>query len=276
MRVVRDEDDAQAALACLDDVLEHDARLPDPERRGRLVEDQDLGPEVNRSRDRDRLALATGKRAHRLVGVAPVDAHLAQLFVHHLLREPHVEAAGGTEATGRLGAEEEVAPDRHQRHRGEVLEDDRDARRAGVARPAEVHLETLDEDITLVVRMNPGEDLDQRRLPGAVVAEDAGHLAGSHLHADVVQGDDVAEVLADVTDLEQGRPAVGRSCATAYLAHLLALAARRRTSVLTPTARKRITPRNVEYKFGSKLAKMIPICAKPMMRAPIDAPIADP
>ena len=79
VRVVGDEDHADAALARLEDVLEHDARLLDAERRGRLVEDQHARAEVDRPRDRDRLPLAARERADRLVRVADVDPHLAQL-----------------------------------------------------------------------------------------------------------------------------------------------------------------------------------------------------
>jgi hypothetical protein len=49
---------ATPALARLERVLQHDARLLHAERRGRLVEDQDARTEVDRARDRDRLALA--------------------------------------------------------------------------------------------------------------------------------------------------------------------------------------------------------------------------
>src|ERR1700738_2719018 len=102
--------------------------------------------------------------------------------------------------------------------------------------------------------MNTGQDLDQAGLAGPVVSEDARHLAGANLHRDVLQRDDAAEVLADMPHLEQGRAVCG-------VGHLgtqrLALAARRLTSVFTPTARKRITPRNVKYQLESQPAKMI-------------------
>src|SRR3954471_3196980 len=79
VRVVRDEDHRDAAVARLKDVLEDDARLFDAERRRRLVEDQDARAEVDGARDRHRLALTAGKRPDGLVGVADVDAHLSQL-----------------------------------------------------------------------------------------------------------------------------------------------------------------------------------------------------
>src|SRR5437764_3122422 len=42
------------------------------------------------------------------------------------------------------------------------------------------------------------QDLDQRRLPGAVVSYQAEHLAAMQLHADVDERGDGAEAFADV------------------------------------------------------------------------------
>ena len=113
----------------------------------------------------------------------------------------------------RLGAEEEVPPDRHQRHHGEVLVDRRDALRARVARRAEVDLLSVDEQSALVRLVDARKDLDEARLSRAVVAEDARHLAGVDVRRDVVQRDDVPVVLADVVGLEQVRPSSSRSLA---------------------------------------------------------------
>ena len=63
----------------LDDQLQHDRRLMHAQRRGRLVEDQHLGAEIDGAGDRQALALAARQRADRLLGIAQLDAHLAQL-----------------------------------------------------------------------------------------------------------------------------------------------------------------------------------------------------
>ena len=80
MRVVGDEHDPDAGLARLVDVLQDDPGLLDAERRGRLIEDQDLRPEVDRAGDGDALALATRQRPERLVDVLEVDPELGQLL----------------------------------------------------------------------------------------------------------------------------------------------------------------------------------------------------
>ena len=53
------------------------------------------------------------------------------------------------------------------------------------------------------MRVQTGDDLDQGRLAGAVVAEDAGHLAGVHGQVDAFEGADGAVGLADVFHLDQ-------------------------------------------------------------------------
>src|SRR3954469_4527778 len=46
------------------------------------------------------------------------------------------------------------------------------------------------------------QDLDQRRLPGAIVADQAEHLAALQLHAHVDERGDGAKALADVLRLQ--------------------------------------------------------------------------
>jgi hypothetical protein len=53
--------------------------------------------------------------------------------------------------------------------------------------------------------VNPGHDLDQRRLAGAVVTEQADDLAGEEPQRDVAENLDAAERLRDVPELEPRR-----------------------------------------------------------------------
>src|SRR5215472_10811602 len=101
------------------------------------------------------------------------------------------------------------------------------------ARRVEVHLLALDEQPALVLLLHAGEDLDQARLAGAVVAEDARDLVRVDVHAHVAERDHVAVVLRDPVGLEQVRRGGG-------LAHRT-FCARLRTTVLRMTAAKRIT-----------------------------------
>ena len=48
--------------------------------------------------------------------------------------------------------------------------------------------------------VDAGDDLDQRRLAGAVVADDGMHLTAAQLEARIGEGDDLAEMLLDPGD----------------------------------------------------------------------------
>ena len=91
--VVRDEDHAEALLPDLMDVFQHHRGLRHAERRGRLVEDQDLGAEIDRARDRHALALAARKGADRLVRIAHVDADLVHLLAGDLVAMIEIDIA---------------------------------------------------------------------------------------------------------------------------------------------------------------------------------------
>ncbi len=82
--------------------------------------------------------------------------------------------------------------------------------------------------------------------------------------------------LRDVVDLEQVRVAC-RGGGALGGAHLdLDRSARPRMSVLSMTARKRITPWKVKVQFESHWAPMIPIETIPSIAAPNAVPITDP
>src|SRR6478735_9310611 len=74
-------------------------------------------------------------------------------------------------------AEEHVVDDVEVLAECEVLVDDLDAERGGVLRGVDGDRVPLEPDLPLVVRLGPGQALDQGRLPGAVVADEGGHLA---------------------------------------------------------------------------------------------------
>ena len=81
----------------------------------------------------------------------------------------------------RLPAEEDVGGDVEGRGDGEVLVDGLDAGAARIARGAEVHALAVEPDLALVRLQRARERLDQRRLAGAVVADDREDLVGIQL-----------------------------------------------------------------------------------------------
>ena len=62
----------------------------------------------------------------------------------------------------------------------------------------------FDPDLALVGPVEPVEDVHQRRLAGAVLAEQRVHLARLEVEVDVVVGDDAGEALGDAAQLEDG------------------------------------------------------------------------
>ena len=61
----------------------------------------------------------------------------------------------------------------------------------------------LPQDLALVGLVAGREHLDQRRLAGAVLAEQAVHLAGADVELDAAQGEDAGEALDDAAHLQQ-------------------------------------------------------------------------
>ena len=111
--------------------------------------------------------------------------------------------------------------------------------------------------------MGAGENLDQGRLAGAVVAKDAGHLPRVHIRGDVGQRDDISVAFGDVLHLQEwGR----HSASSAFFL----------TKLLTRTASNRMTPtkRNLQSEFHP--ANGIPWNDMAMISAPSAPPAADP
>ncbi len=105
-------------------------------------------------------------------------------------------------------AEVDVLGDGQPLDEVELLVDRRDAevhRGLGVTEP---HLLALPGDDALVGLVHAGENLDERRLAGPVLAEQAVHLAGPDVEVDPVERDDAREALDDVRHAEEGRGVV--------------------------------------------------------------------
>ena len=127
---------------------------------------------------------------------------------------PHgavVEELQRPDAVRQLAVQEHVVVDGHARHEGEVLEDGVDPERASVRHGLELHLLAEDEDLAGVGLVKAGQDLDQRRLAGAVVADQPEHLARSEVERDVLERCHHTEALADVLDADRvGQPSLVR------------------------------------------------------------------
>jgi hypothetical protein len=164
----------------------------------RLVEDEDPAIARERLEDLDALLLADREGVHARVGT---DANAEAIGGH--LRGPH----GGiqVERDARSPAEGQVLGHGHRPDEREVLRDHADARRDGVLRRADDELTPVDQDGPRVRVGQPVQDAHQRRLAGAVLAQQGVDLAALDGEVDRVVRDERPEVLGDPAQLDRGR-----------------------------------------------------------------------
>src|SRR5207237_903040 len=89
-----------------------------------------------------------------------------------------------------------------------------DAERARLARAADLDAAAVERQLARVGLEDAGDDLDQRRLAGAVVADDRVHLAVAELEIRLAQRDHAAEMLGDCARLEQRGRGLRHRCLT--------------------------------------------------------------
>ena len=88
-----------------------------------------------------------------------------------------VEERDRSPAAHRLAAKEEIPRNGHQRDHRQILEHGRDAAIERVARAVERDRLAIDQKLALGRLVNARQDLDQGRLAGAIVAEQAMNFA---------------------------------------------------------------------------------------------------
>ena len=118
---------------------------------------------------------------------------------------------GEEHAFPRLDAEHDVLGHGHDRDQHEVLVHHPDARLDRVPRGAEDDGLAVQQDLACIGLVEPVQDVHQRRLARAVLAEQRVHLAATDVEADVVVGEDPGELLADPPHLEH--ELLGHCCA---------------------------------------------------------------
>ena len=208
---VRDVDDGDAAGGKALDEREELRHLTAGERRRRLVHDEHLCVVALARRSRGGSGQSLGNLHHlplretkaadrraRIDGHAEVVEQRGRALVQ---RAPVDDAAP---ACGQL-PQEDVLGDREVRDEVQLLVDDADPEVAGVARAANLDGLTIEADLAGVLAVRAAEDLHQRRLPGAVLAEQHVDVAGVKRQVDVVERDDAGKHLPDAAHLEHGR-----------------------------------------------------------------------
>ena len=100
-------------------------------------------------------------------------------------------------AGGDLAAEEDVVDHVHRQDERGVLVDGRDSPPGGVVRRTESHRPALELDLSRVLGMDSGEDLDQRRLSRAVLAGQDMDFPGAEVPGDVFEHGPAPERFSD-------------------------------------------------------------------------------
>jgi hypothetical protein len=106
------------------------------------------------------------------------------------------------------GRTRNVLGDRERRDQPEVLVHHPDPGVERVARRVELDVAAVDLDRSLVGPVEPGEDVRERRLAGAVLAQQRMHLAFGRLEVGAIVREDAREPLGDPAHPD-GRPARG-------------------------------------------------------------------
>ena len=199
-QLVGDEDDRLVLALQHAQHLEELIGLGRRQHRGRLVEHQDFRAAHQRLQDLDPLLQADRQFADDRVGIDLEAVFLAEFG------EPLADRARALgEQRAALGAEHDVFEHAERRHQHEVLMHHADAVADRLARRADSDRLAVDADLAGVGLVEAVEDRHQRRLAGAVLADDAVDDAALDDEIDVLVGVNRAEALVDADQLDRGR-----------------------------------------------------------------------
>ncbi len=150
---------------------------------------------------------------HRIRAERPLDVDVDIEALQPLARQPSRAAPGDQPEPARLAAERQVLGHRHRRDEIDFLVDRADAEGLRLAGRADLDRMAVEPDLAPVAAQSAGQDLDQRRLAGAVFAHQRVDFAGFDPKIDPLQRPHAGKRLRDPEHLNsrsQGfRPLVG-------------------------------------------------------------------
>jgi hypothetical protein len=187
VEAMRDEQDRGVLRGQLPKPLEQTLGLVAGEPGRRLVQDEHPRPRRQGEGQLDERLLGPSKGSGGTTDVQRRDRGRAGLGRLLLQAPPGDRADRGARV---LSAQSEVLPDRELGDQVGSLVDDRDPGPAGVAGRVERDRETVPPDLAGVGPLHAGEDLDQRRLAGTVLADEGVDESPLELEPHTVQGND--------------------------------------------------------------------------------------
>ena len=169
------------------------------EARGRLVHGDDAGVLEEGAGDLDHLLLGDLELADGDLGVDG-GVEVAQHLGGAAFLAPPIDQ----EAAGLLqgASQEHVLRHREVRDVLELLVDHGDPGGAGLQRRSDLDRTAVDLDVPLVGLEHRRQDVEERGLARAVLAQKAVDLAGADLEGDVVEGADAGKALGDAGELQ--------------------------------------------------------------------------
>jgi hypothetical protein len=194
VQFVRDEDHRPSLVGHRAQGFEQRLRLLRGQHCGRLVENQDAGLAIERLEDLDALLLSDRELPDPCAGIDREPVALPE-FPHAPLdrTRPYAERT----SLAAVIAEDDVFGDGERLDQPEVLVHHADSGVDRIARGGESRWLAVEPDLALVGVVEAGEDVRERRLAGAVFAEQSVHLAYGRLEVDAVVRDDAREALDD-------------------------------------------------------------------------------
>ena len=177
---------------------------------GRLVHDDDPGVDRHGTRHRDEVLVGDAEIAQPRVGVDVAGMHRVEHFARVGAHRLPVDR---TQASARRVPQEDVFRDREIVEEHGLLVNGGDAVLEGLVGAGEMDGLAADADFAAIGLVDAGEDLHQRGLAGAVLADQRGDLSGIERQADIVERSHAGEGFGDAGKREQRRftlPLAGR------------------------------------------------------------------
>ena len=194
-QLVADEHDGRAAGGQPPERHHQFTRLLRRQDRGGLVQNEHLGATAQGADDLHALLLTDRQVGHQCLRIQrQADA----LGIGHGLP---LKVAHRHALQERGLADRVVLGHRQGRHQHEMLVHHADTVGERLLRAIDGHGAAVDEDAPAVGPVEPVQDVHERRLAGAILSQQGVDLAGADVDRHAVVGDDVAEPLRDVDEL---------------------------------------------------------------------------
>ena len=193
VHLVCDDDNGLAVVAHVAQHRKELVGLLGRQHGGGLIQDQDVGASVQNLYNLDSLLLRDGHIIDLLIRV-----HLKAVSI-----ADRTDPFGGSfQIQLSLQPENDIFSGRQYVHQLEMLMDHADAVVEGVLGGADDNFLVVNEDLTIVREIYPGEHIHQGSFAAAVLTQKRQDLTAVNIQPDLVVGDDASEPFGDIAHLD--------------------------------------------------------------------------